>query len=211
MALIKYLTENPEVSTANLSDVLNSFGVMHPNIKPINDSMRMVGTAFTVKAYPGSIITVHKALVEASAGDVIVIEGEGEITSGALLGEIMALECRAKNFAGVVIDGPVRDTKGICELDLPVFARCVTPRVGTNRRVGKLQVPVNCGGVIVNPDDIILGDYNGVVAIPGSQQKETIEAIEKLSKKEEQLIKGIKDGNYLADMLNFKELLYPKV
>lgn len=194
-------------TTANVSDVLGSLGVMHPGIKPAVPGFRMVGRAFTVKAYPGSIITVHKALVEASPGDLLVVDGEGDIGSGALLGEIMALECQTKGFAGIVIDGAVRDVDGLRELGFPVFARGVTPRVGTNRRLGKTQVPVSCGGVVVHPGDIILGDDNGVVAIPQDQEAGLATALEALLAKEQQVMEEIRQGIFLASRPEIKNSL----
>ena len=194
-------------TSANVSDVLGSLGVMHPGIKPAVSGFRMVGRAFTVKAYPGSIITVHKALVEASAGDLIVVDGEGDVGSGALLGEIMALECQTKGFAGIVIDGAVRDVDGLKELGFPVFARGVTPRVGTNRRLGRTQVPVSCGGIVVHPGDMIFGDNNGVVAIPQDKEDGLAAALAALLAKEEKMMEDIRRGIFLADRPEIKNSL----
>jgi regulator of RNase E activity RraA len=194
-----------QVTTANVSDVLGSLGVMHPAIQTVVPGSRLVGRAFTVKAYPGSIITVHKALVEASPGEVLVVDGEGDTGAGALLGEIMALECQTRGFAGAVIDGAIRDLDGLVEQGFPVFARGVTPRVGTNRRVGQTQVPVSCGGVAVHPGDLIVGDENGVVAIPQDREEGLAAALEALLAKEKALVQGIKEGRYLADTLGFRE------
>ena len=194
-------------TTANVSDVLGSLGVMHPDIKPAVPGFRMLGRAFTVKAYPGSIITVHKALVEASPGDLIVVDGEGDVGAGALLGEIMALECQTKGFAGIAIDGAVRDVDGLRELGFPVFARGVTPRVGTNRRLGRTQVPVSCGGIVVHPGDIILGDDNGVVAVPQNEERGLAAALNALLAKEEKLMEDIKHGIFLAEGLGFQDSL----
>ena len=194
-----------QVTTANVSDVLGSLGVMHPTIQTVVPGSRLVGRAFTVKAYPGSIITVHKALVEASPGEVLVVDGEGDTGAGALLGEIMALECQTRGFAGAVIDGAVRDLDGLVEQGFPVFARGITPRVGTNRRVGQTQVPVSCGGGAVHPGDLILGDDNGVVAIPQDREEGLVAALEALLAKEKALVQGIREGRYLADTLGFRD------
>jgi 4-hydroxy-4-methyl-2-oxoglutarate aldolase len=203
--LFARLGEVPLVTTANVSDVLGSMGVMHPDIRTVVPGRRMVGRAFTVKAYPGSIITVHKALHEALAGAVLVVDGEGDVGAGALLGEIMALECRTKGFVGCVIDGSIRDVDGLLELGYPVFARGVTPRVGTNRRLGQTGVPVSCGGIVVHPGDIVLGDDNGVVVIPQEKEEGMAAALDLLLTKEQGLIEGIKKGIFLAERLGFKE------
>jgi len=192
------------VTTANISDVLSSLGVMHPDLRTMVPGLKMVGRAFTVKTYPGSILTVHKALTEAAPGDVLVVDGEADARGGALLGEIMALECQTKGFAGAVIDGAVRDINGLIELGFPVFARAVTPRVGTNRRLGQTQVSVTCGGVVVHPGDLIVGDDNGLVAIPRDREEGLAAALEALLVKEERLVQGIHQGVYLVKTLGLE-------
>lgn len=197
------LTLLSRASSANVSDVLGSMGVMRPTIQSMVPGCSFVGRAFTVKAYPGSILTVHRALYEAGSGDVLVVDGEGDSGAGALLGEIMALECRTKGIVAAVIDGAVRDKPGLVEQGFPVFARAVTPRVGTNRRLGQIHVPVSCGGVVVRPGDLIVGDDNGVVAIPGNREEGLAAALEAQRAKEEKLIKGIREGVYLAESFGF--------
>jgi 4-hydroxy-4-methyl-2-oxoglutarate aldolase len=192
-----------QASAANVSDVLGSMGVMEPAIRSMVPGCRFVGRAFTVQAYPGSILTVHRALVEADPGNVIVVDGEGDSRAGALMGEIMALECQVKGFAGAVIDGAVRDVPGLAEQGFPVFARASTPRVGTNRRLGQTQVPVSCGGVVVRPGDLVLGDDDGVVVIPGDREEGLAASLAALQLKEEGLIQGIRNGVYLAETLGF--------
>jgi 4-hydroxy-4-methyl-2-oxoglutarate aldolase len=192
-----------QASTANVSDLLGSMGVMQPGIRSMVPGCKFVGRAFTVKTYPGSILTVHKALYEAGPGDVLIVDGEGDSLAGALMGEIMALECQVKGFGGAVIDGAVRDVPNLVALGFPVFARAATPRVGTNRRLGQTQVPVSCGGVVVRPGNLVVGDDNGVVVIPKDREAGLVEALEALWAKEEALVRGIREGVYLAEKLGF--------
>lgn len=202
----KLLEKLAQVTTANVSDVQISMEVMHPHIQSVVPGTKMAGPARTVKAYPGSILTVHKALFEAQAGDVIVVDGQGDLVAGALLGEIMAQECAARGVAGVVIDGAVRDVPGLRSQGLPVFARGVTPRVGTNRRLGQTQVSISCGGVVVAPGDIVFGDDNGVVVIPQGGIAGLVSALDALQDKEQALIEGIAQGVRLAEGLGLLDL-----
>src|SRR5438874_7631110 len=109
-----------QFATATISDAQKSLGIMRPNIKALAPGLRLVGPAHTVKCYPGSIITVHKALLEAAPGEVIVVDGEGD-EQGALFGELMALQAKANGIAGLVVDGPVRDRAALLEIGLPIF------------------------------------------------------------------------------------------
>lgn len=203
--LADYLNEHPEASAANVSDVLKGLRTMSPGIRPVAPTGRVVGKAFTVKAFPGSILTVHKALTEASNGDILVVDGEGDVGAGALLGEIMARECARKKFAAIIVDGAVRDVDGIAELGFSVFARGVTPRVGTNRRLGATAIPVSCGGQIVRPGDLIVADADGVVNVPREASKDVLEGLQTLLEKERDLCVRIDAGDEIADLLGFRD------
>ena len=192
-----------------VSDAQGSFGVMHADIKSLVPGATAAGPAFTVLCYPGSIITVHKALAEAKAGDVLVIAGDGD-DRGALFGEIMATAAKALGLAAVVIDGPARDAAGIREIGLPVYARSVTPRVGTNRRVGKTNVPVSCGGVAVRPGDWIMADDDGAVVVPAADVETVLAAAEQADAKERKFVERIDAGELTIDILGMRDIVYPK-
>ena len=192
-----------------VSDAQGSFGVMHAEMKSIVPGVIAAGPAFTVLCYPGSIITVHKALAEAKAGDVLVVAGDAD-DRGALLGEIMATACQAIGLAAAVIDGPVRDAAGIRELGFPVWARSVTPRVGTNRRVGRTSVPISCADVVVNPGDWVFADDDGVVVVPLANVETVLAAAEAADAKERTFVERIKAGEPTIDILGFRDVVYPK-
>jgi RraA family protein len=196
-----------ELPTATISDAQKSFGIMRPTIRTQTPGLRLVGAAHTVKCYPGSIITVHKALLEARPGEVLVVDGEGD-DRGALWGELMTLQAQANGLAGIVIDGPVRDRNVVNGLRFPVFARSITPRVGSNRRVGETQVAVQCGGVVVRPGDYILADDDGVAVIAADQLQTVVEAAEAIKRKEASYREAIASGRQLADQIGFRTLIY---
>lgn len=198
-----------KVPTPAVSDVQQSLGPMHAAIKSIVPGAVAAGPAFTVKAYPGSIITVHKALLEAKPGDVLVVDGEGD-DRGALIGELMSLQCQQLGLAGVVVDGPVRDAAAVRELGFPLFARSLTPRVGTNRRIGQTQVTLSCGGQVVRPGDWILADDDGVVVIPAENLESVLAAAEQKVAKEKEWAERIKGGELIADILSMRDTIYPK-
>ncbi|HET8568764.1 MAG TPA: RraA family protein [Candidatus Limnocylindria bacterium] len=191
-----------------VSDAQGSFGVMHADIEARVPGTVAAGPAFTVLCYPGSIITVHKALAEAKAGDMLVVAGDGD-DRGALLGELMTIACQRIGLAGAVIDGPVRDIDGIRELGFPVWARSVTPRVGTNRRVGRTNVAVACGGVVVQPGDWVFADADGVVVVPAANVESVLAAAEAADAKERKIAERLKAGEATIDILGFRDLVHP--
>ena len=194
------------IHTGSPSDALGSVGVLAAGLRPITPGARVIGPAFTVKCYPGSIITVHKALMEAPSGVVLVVDDEGD-TRGALWGEVMTHQAMRQGILALVTDGPVRDTPEIAALGFPVFAGSVTPRVGTNRRVGFTQIPIACAGVPVHPGDIVVADPDGVVIIPRDLAETIAERAEGIVRRDEGFIRQIGEGKLLVDLFNFRELI----
>ncbi len=193
-----------DLATASISDAQQSFGTMHPSIRPLALGMRLCGPAHTVKCYPGSIVTVHKALLEAQPGDILVVDGEGD-ARGALFGELMTQQALANGLGGVVIDGPIRDCSAVVSSGLSVFASGTNPRVGTNRRVGQTQIAVQCGGVVVHPGDFILGDDDGVAVIAVAQLAAVLDAAEAIKRKEVGYREAMAKGQQLADLIGLRD------
>lgn len=154
-----------EFSTPVLSDAMNRFRAMVPQIKPVGDHCDLIGPAITVRVRPGDNLMVHKAIDIAQPGDVIVID-TGDCSTNAVWGELITRAAIKKGIAGAVIDGAIRDVKEIRELGFPLFAKYVVPSGCDKEGPGEINEPINCGGVVVCPGDIIVGDENGIVVIP---------------------------------------------
>jgi 4-hydroxy-4-methyl-2-oxoglutarate aldolase len=197
------------VPPAWISDAQGSTGVMDADIRPIWPGARLCGPAYTARCYPGSIITVHKALLEAPRGAVIVVDDGGDAT-GALFGELMATEAKAQGLAGVVADAAVRDADGLAALEFPVFARAVMPRVGTNRRVGATQVVIACGGVVVHPGDIVVATGDGIAVVPRANLAEVVAGVHAVRQKEDAIRARMAKGERVADIIAMRALIYPQ-
>ena len=146
------------------ADVAGRRGALHGRISPLAPSMRLAGPAVTVEVRPGDNLMIHAALALAKPGDVIVVDGKGDLSS-ALMGEIMCQQAAALGIAGVVIDGAVRDSEAIRELGLPMYAAGLNPNGPTKFVPGRLNHPISIGGVTVHPGDLVVGDADGVTVI----------------------------------------------
>ena len=195
------------LDAAKVADAQQGMGIMDPGIRAVVPGVKAAGTAFTVKCYPGSIVTVHRALVRAKPGDVLVVDGEGDGRAGALLGELMAREALDRGLRGIVVDGAVRDAAGLRDLRFPAFARYVTPRVGVNRRLGQTEVDVTVGGVVVRMGDYVLADDDGVAVIPRERIDDVIGAVEAINVKEQGLADAIDRHERVVDLLGLWEAI----
>lgn len=176
---------------ANIADEMNRFFCVDARLKPYNDKP-LLGTAFTVKSRVGDNLMLHKALELAQPGDVIILDAQGD-TANAITGEIMMTQAAVNGLAGVVIDGAIRDAAQMKDLDMPVYAAGVTPKGPYKDGPGEINVPVSCGGVTVNPGDIVVGDSDGIVIISPKDAPEILEKAKAKLAKEQAIIQGIKD------------------
>lgn len=128
----------------------------------------LCGPAVTVRVRPGDNLMIHKALMMVEPGDVLVIDGGGDV-SQALVGGLMRTTCVAKQLGGLVIDGAVRDLCEWAEDGMPIFAKGHTHRGPSKDGPGEVNVPVSCAGLVVMPGDLIIGDADGVIAVPAAE------------------------------------------
>lgn len=148
---------------ANIADEMNRFFCVDARIKPYNDKP-LLGTAFTVKVRVADNLFLHKALELAQPGDVLIVDAQGDVAN-AITGEIMMTQAAVNGLAGVVIDGAIRDAEAMKDLDMSIYAAGVQPKGPYKDGPGEINVPVCCGGVVVNPGDIVVGDKDGIVII----------------------------------------------
>lgn len=147
-----------------LADVAGRRGALQGRIAPLAPSMRFAGSALTVEVRPGDNLMIHAALAMARPGDVIVVDGKGDL-GAALMGEIMSQQAAALGVAAVVIDGAVRDSEAIRAMGFPMFAAGLNPNGPTKNIAGRINHPVSVGGVTVRPGDLVVGDADGVTVI----------------------------------------------
>ncbi|ATA21647.1 MAG: RraA family protein [Gibbsiella quercinecans] len=146
----------------------------------------MCGPAITVKVRPGDNLMIHKAIEMAQPGDVIVVDGAGDLTQ-ALIGGLMRTSAVAKGIAGFVIDGAIRDLNEWAEGGVAVFARGNTLRGPSKDGPGEVNVPVSCAGLLVAPGDLVVGDADGVVAIPLAEVEALLPQVEAHARREEKI------------------------
>jgi len=176
-----------------IADVAGRRGALNGRIQGLARSMRFAGPAVTVEVRPGDNLMIHAALAQARAGDVIVVDGGGYLGS-ALTGFLMVSQARAAGLAAFVVDGAVRDIEETCASGFPVFAAGMNPNGPTKAVAGKVNWPISVGGVAVNPGDLIVGDADGVVAVPRESAEQVVSAVQAKLELEQQFLKALSEG-----------------
>lgn len=188
-----YVERFRELPVANVSDMMHRMTAGGPRLRPMHASGVMAGPALTVKTRPGDNLMIHKALDVAEPGDVIVVDGGGELTN-SLFGELMLAQAIRRGLAGLVIDGAIRDRDAFLERNLPVFAAGVSHRGPYKDGPGEINVAVAIDGMVIEPGDLVLGDCDGVLAVAFDALESVCAATEEKKRSEDQMMADIEAG-----------------
>jgi len=164
-----------DVPVSTVSDSMNRLAAGGAELRPMHAGAVMSGPAITVRTRPGDNLMVHLALDLAQPGDVIVVDAGGDLTN-AIIGELMVMHATTLGIAGIVIFGAIRDSGALREQDLPVYAAGVTHRGPYKDGPGEINVPISINGMIIEPGDLVIGDPDGVLAVPFDDAESVLEA-----------------------------------
>jgi 4-hydroxy-4-methyl-2-oxoglutarate aldolase len=202
--------EAGEYGVADLHESLDLVGgrmaLMSEKIRPLNDGLRISGQASTVYNYPGDGLFLHKAVQMAKPGQILVIANSGNSPS-TMFAELVALAALRNGVAGVIADGSIRDTDALREMGFPVWSASVHPGHIEKRGPGAINVPIVCGGVLVNPGDVIVADGDGVISIPRADVARAVSGAKERAAREVTIRQRIEKGEVLFDILNLQASL----
>lgn len=187
------------VPAAVASDCQNRNMAMSGRIQALKPGWRICGQARTVAATPGDNACVHWLCSTAQPGEVVVVAACG-LVEVSMLGEMVTRQSLLRGLGGIVVDGAVRDTAAILDLDFPVFAAGRAPRGPHKEFGGYIDLPAAVGGVAVRPGDLILGDEDGVAVVPLEKIEVVLELAHRHLEKEERWVKALEEGRTLVEI-----------
>lgn len=198
-----------QIVTPHLSDNLQrQSGVV--GLHKFNQTGKLVGTALTVKTRPGDNLYIYKAMTFLQPGHVLVIDAQGE-TTNACIGEIMKRYLQTLGCKGVIVNGAIRDVKAFEQDNFPCYAKGVSHRGPYKDGPGLINVPVNIGGQVIQPGDVIVGDEDGIVCFPLAEAPHLIQLAHAHAEKEQRIMMEIaqrqSEQSWLHPVLKAKGLL----
>lgn len=191
-------------ATAVFADVQYRTGVMDSGIKPAFRA-KVTGQAITVQLSKGDLVDPLKALEMGQEGDVIVVDAGGDPNT-SVCGGLMGGLAINRGIRGMIIDGAGRDTDELEHINWPIWIRAITPR-GTHTMFSgrkeelSINVPIQCGSVLVNPGDFIVADLMGVTVIPLEKAEEIVTLAQEQADREEETRKWVAQGKTVEDLL----------
>ena len=195
-----------KLSVATVHEAQGRVGLLSPEIRPVKAGLKLVGRAVTVFATPGDNVMIHVAMEQCEPGDVMVVAVNSRSECG-YFGDLLATLMQARGIAGLVIDSGVRDLADLRQMGIPVFSRCISAQGTVKETLGDVNVPVVCGGQVINPSDLIIGDDDGVVVVRRHELDLVAQKSEAREDKEAAIREKYRDGTLGLDMNNMRQRL----
>lgn len=192
--------------TATVHEAIGRVGFAGADLRPIQQDVRIAGSAVTVLSHPGDNLMIHAAVEVCQDGDVLVVVNTAPSTHG-MFGELLATSLQTRGVRGLVIDAGVRDTSELRQMGFPVWTRHVSCQGTVKSTAGSVNVPVVLGGLVVNPGDVVCADDDGVVVVPRADAEWALAQSEARIAKEEQTRAKLAAGELGVDFYGLRAKL----
>lgn len=192
--------------TATVHEAIGRRGFAGPDLRPIQQGVRLAGSAITVSCHPGDNLMIHAAVEVCHPGDILVVTNTAPSTHG-MFGELLAASLMSRGVVGLVIDAGVRDTAELREIGFPVWSRHVSCQGTVKASPGSVNVPVILGGVVVHPGDAIVADDDGVVVVARAEAAWAMAQSAARTAKEETTRARLKAGELGVDIYGLRATL----
>jgi 4-hydroxy-4-methyl-2-oxoglutarate aldolase len=192
--------------TATVHEAIGRRGFVGSDIRPIQQGVRLAGSASTVSSHPGDNLMIHAAVEVCAEGDVLVVTNTAPTTHG-VVGELLACSLLARGVRGLVTDAGVRDTLELRALGFPVWSRHVSCQGTVKASPGSVNVPVVLGGVVISPGDVVCADDDGVVTVPGDDAGWALQQSVTRTAKEDETRARLRAGELGLDLYGLRAKL----
>ncbi|MBQ0969264.1 4-carboxy-4-hydroxy-2-oxoadipate aldolase/oxaloacetate decarboxylase [Streptomyces sp. RK23] len=191
---------------ATVSEAMGRTGLLGPGIRPVQQGVRLAGTAVTVLSWPGDNLMIHAAVEQCGEGDVLVVTTTSPSTDG-LFGELFATALQRRGVRGIVINTGIRDTQELREMGFAAWSRAVSAQGTVKATGGSVNVPIAVDGQVIRPGDVIVADDDGVVVVPRERARQVAEASEAREQKEAATRASFVEGQLGLDRYGLREKL----
>jgi 4-hydroxy-4-methyl-2-oxoglutarate aldolase len=195
-----------KLGVATVHEALGRVGYLGTELRPIQDGVRVSGTAVTVLCWPGDNLMIHAAVEQCREGDLLVVTTTSPCTDG-LFGELLATALAQRGVRGLVTTTGVRDVAELRAMGFPVWSAAVSAQGSVKATAGAVNTPIVVGGQVVRPGDAVLADDDGVVCVPRERVGEALTAGQARVEKEEATRRAFREGELGLDRYGLRATL----